>query len=200
VLSITPRVGDKGRILLEVEQEASDVVRTETSGIDSSASLCGRLRGSAAVRLKADIGRMQPQRRSQRGFVLLVVLSVLGLIAVVAASFAQVARNHMRLAAVASEGAKAEALADAGVHIAILDLVAARDAPWPARRFALDATPVACSIGGDGAILTLAVQDEAGKVDLNIERPPRGGVEERQEAHPAFWARFVVVGVRAARR
>ena len=35
VLNITPRVGDKGRILLEVEQEASDVVRTLTSGIDS---------------------------------------------------------------------------------------------------------------------------------------------------------------------
>ena len=34
VLNITPRVTDKGRILLEVEQEASDVVRTLTSGID----------------------------------------------------------------------------------------------------------------------------------------------------------------------
>ena len=32
VLSITPRVGDNGRILLEVEQEASDVVRTDDLG------------------------------------------------------------------------------------------------------------------------------------------------------------------------
>jgi general secretion pathway protein K len=103
--------------------------------------------------------------------VLLVVLSVLGLLAVVAASFSQVARTHMRLAAVASEGARAEALADAGVHIVILDLIAARDEPSPARRFALDATPLACSIGGDGATLTLAVRDEAGKVDLNIATP-----------------------------
>ena len=30
VLNITPRIGDRGRILLEVEQEASDVVSTET--------------------------------------------------------------------------------------------------------------------------------------------------------------------------
>ena len=29
VLNITPRIGDRGRIQLEVEQEASDVVRTE---------------------------------------------------------------------------------------------------------------------------------------------------------------------------
>jgi general secretion pathway protein K len=114
---------------------------------------------------------MPQEPRGQRGFVLLVVLSVLGLLAVVAASFGQVARNHMKLAAVASEGARAEALADAGVHIVILDLVAARDAPSPTRRFALDATPLSCSIGGDGAIVTLAVQDEAGKVDLNIATP-----------------------------
>src|SRR5262250_1218690 len=98
------------------------------------------MRGSAAVRLRLNIGPWLHERRSQRGFVLLVVLSVLGLLAVVAASFAQVARNHMRLAAVASEGAKAEALADAGVHIVILDLVAARDshASGPGRRFSLD--------------------------------------------------------------
>jgi general secretion pathway protein K len=129
------------------------------------------MREGAAVRLRADMERSEPETRSQRGFVLLVVLSVLGLLAVVAAGFAQVARNHMRLAAVASEGARAEAFADAGVHVVILDLVAARDAPSSARRFALDATPLACSIGGDGAVLRLAVQDEAGKVDLNIATP-----------------------------
>jgi general secretion pathway protein K len=111
------------------------------------------------------------ERPSQRGFVLLVVLSVLGLLAVVAASFAQVARTHMKLAAVASEGAKAEALADAGVHIVILDLMAAGGAESAGRRFALDGSPLACGIGDEGAALTLAVRDEAGKVDLNIATP-----------------------------
>jgi general secretion pathway protein K len=129
------------------------------------------MRESGAVRLRTDIERMQPEKQSQRGFVLLVVLSVLGLLAVVAAGFAQIARNHMRLAAVASEGARAEAIADAGVHLVILDLIAARDAPSHTRRFALDATPLVCSIGGEGAVLTLVVQDEAGKVDLNIATP-----------------------------
>jgi general secretion pathway protein D len=49
VLSITPRVGDKGRILLEVEQEASDVVRTETSGIDSPTIQQRRIKTTVAV-------------------------------------------------------------------------------------------------------------------------------------------------------
>jgi general secretion pathway protein K len=82
----------------------------------------------------------------------------------------QIARNHIRLAAVASEGARAEALADAGVSLAILDLVAARESQTSERRFALDATPLACRIGD--AALTIAVQDEAGKVDLNTAGPP----------------------------
>jgi general secretion pathway protein K len=110
----------------------------------------------------------------ERGFVLLVVLAALGLLALVAASFAQVARSHIRLAAVASESAKAEALADAGAHMAILDLVAARGSPrgpLSPRRFALDATPLGCRIPGAGT-LVIAVQDEAGKVDLNIASPP----------------------------
>src|SRR5262245_52980352 len=98
--------------------------------------------------------------RSQRGFVLLIVLSVLGLLAAVAASFGQMARNHVKLAAVASEGASAEALADAGVHLAILELIAAREGQSSDRRFALDATPFPCNMG-DGTAVTIAVQDEA---------------------------------------
>jgi general secretion pathway protein K len=116
----------------------------------------------------------EPTQRStsrQRGFTLLVVLSMLGLLAVVAASFAQMARNHVRLAAVAGEAARAEALADAGVHLAILDLIAAREGRSSPQRFALDATPFACGMG-DGAAVAIAVQDEAGKVDLNIAREP----------------------------
>jgi len=35
ILSITPRISERGRVLLDIEQEASDVVRTTTSNIDS---------------------------------------------------------------------------------------------------------------------------------------------------------------------
>jgi general secretion pathway protein K len=113
------------------------------------------------------------QRRGshgQRGFALLVVLSALGLLAVVAAGFAHVARSHIRLAATAGASARAEALADAGAHIVVLDLVAARESGPANRRFTLDSTPFVCSIG-DRATLTIVVQDEAGKVDINIAGP-----------------------------
>jgi general secretion pathway protein D len=49
VLNVTPRVGDRGRILLEVEQEASDVVPTVTSGIDSPTIQQRRIRTTVAV-------------------------------------------------------------------------------------------------------------------------------------------------------
>lgn len=49
VLNITPRIGDRGRILLEVEQEASDVVSTESSKIDSPTIQQRRIRTTVAV-------------------------------------------------------------------------------------------------------------------------------------------------------
>lgn len=114
------------------------------------------------------IEQKRPRRNAERGFVLLVVLSTLGLLALVAASFAQIARTHIKVVAVASESARAESLADAGVNMAILDLVSVRENPVPSGRFAHNAAPFTCSFGSDGATLTIAVQDEAGKVDLNI--------------------------------
>lgn len=49
VLNITPRIGDRGRILLEVEQEASDVVATESSKIDSPTIQQRRIKTTVAV-------------------------------------------------------------------------------------------------------------------------------------------------------
>jgi general secretion pathway protein K len=106
--------------------------------------------------------------RRERGFVLLVVLSTLGLLALVAASFTQIARTHIKVAAVGSESARAEAAADAGVNLAILELVAGRESEPQQRRFPLRGTPVSCRYSSNDAALTIAVQDEAGKVDLNI--------------------------------
>lgn len=98
---------------------------------------------------------------------LLVVLSVLGLVAVIAAVFAQMTRTHVKGVAASVGAARAEALADAGANLAILDLVTARDSEQ-ARRFALNGTPATCSLEGEDATITIAVQDEAGKVDINI--------------------------------
>ena len=49
VLNITPRIGDRGRIQLDVEQEASDVVRTESSAIDSPTIQQRRIKTTVAV-------------------------------------------------------------------------------------------------------------------------------------------------------
>lgn len=106
--------------------------------------------------------------RTERGFILLVVLSAIGLLALVAASFTQIARTHVKVASATVEGARAEALADAGVQLAVMDLVAASANQGARRRFALDATLHVCGVASDGATLTIAVRDEAGKIDLNI--------------------------------
>lgn len=49
VLNITPRIGDQGRVLLEVEQEASEVVKTSVSGIDSPTIQQRRVKTTVAV-------------------------------------------------------------------------------------------------------------------------------------------------------
>jgi len=114
------------------------------------------------------VQRKPPPAKGERGFVLLVVLSVLGLLALVVATFAHVTRTHVKAAAASVESGRAEALADAGVNLAILDVIAARETQNASRRFALNAVPVTCSLEKDAATLTIAVHDEAGKVDLNI--------------------------------
>jgi general secretion pathway protein K len=101
-----------------------------------------------------------------RGFILIVVISALGVLALVAASFARITSSHVRTAASAVQSAGAEALADAGVQLAILDLVAGQPADTSRQRFAQDGTAHACEADG-GGVLVISVQDEAGKVDVN---------------------------------
>lgn len=49
ILSITPRVSDSGRVLLEIEQEVSDVASTGSSSIDSPTFRQRRVRTTVAV-------------------------------------------------------------------------------------------------------------------------------------------------------
>jgi type II secretory pathway component PulK len=101
-----------------------------------------------------------------RGFALVTVLWIAGLLAVMTAALSVSVSTHVRVVANVTESAKAEALADAGAALAVLDLVAARGSAEHRRRFAADGQPVGCSIPGEG-VLTIAVSDEAAKIDVN---------------------------------
>jgi general secretion pathway protein K len=98
---------------------------------------------------------------SSRGLALISVLWITGLLAVMAASFASSTRTEARLAHNQEENAKAEALADAGVHRAAfgllnLDLETAWRADRTVYGFAL----------GEGEV-QVQIEDEDGKIDLN---------------------------------
>ncbi len=98
---------------------------------------------------------------SGRGIALIAVLWGLVLLAVIAASFATTSRTEIRLARNAMENARARALADAGVHRAVLGL-AETD---PERRLAADGT-LYRFVFVDGQAL-IRIEDEGGKIDLN---------------------------------
>ncbi len=101
------------------------------------------------------------QRCRQRGIALVAVLWGVVLLAVIVGSFTVTARTDIRLVRNLVENAKAKSLAEAGIHLALLRLLNARGTPgWRA-----DGSPQAVSF--DGTRLTLAIQDEGGKIDLN---------------------------------
>jgi general secretion pathway protein K len=108
--------------------------------------------------------RLSRWRPRERGFVLLIVIWVTGLLAVIVATFSTAVRTHIKVTTNSVASARAAALADTGVHIAIMDLVSSR--ANGRRRFTVDGTPTVCRAPA-GDVLLIAVEDEAGKVDLN---------------------------------
>lgn len=99
------------------------------------------------------------------GFALVVVLLALTAIGGAFVSFSATLRSHAREAAAAVARAEAESLADAGVNLAILDLLTAREDRRYRRRFALNGGPVTCASGEHAIEITVA--DETGRLDLN---------------------------------
>ncbi|MFM9938948.1 MAG: general secretion pathway protein GspK [Hyphomicrobiaceae bacterium] len=103
---------------------------------------------------------------SERGFSLLLALWALSLLAFLAITISQSSGRHARHVRLAQDLARAEAAANAGVSLAILDLMAGReDGSWR-RRFPPGGLPHACQLE-DTITLAIAVEDDAGKVDLN---------------------------------
>lgn len=102
-----------------------------------------------------------PAHPHSRGIALVIVLWSLVLLAVIATGFAADTRTETKLAHNMAETAKAEALAEAGVERAILELLK----PAAERRLTVLDAPARFTFGG-GEIL-ISLEDEGGKIDLN---------------------------------
>lgn len=106
------------------------------------------------------------RQRKERGIALILVLWVLILLGLIAASFLRESRLGTNLARNMTENAKAEALADAGVNRAMLGLLD----PDPATAWRADGRPYQLTLG-EGTVV-VRVFDEGGKVDLNRAPAP----------------------------
>jgi general secretion pathway protein K len=102
----------------------------------------------------------------EQGFTFLVVIWALSILIVLALVFGASISAHLKTTRNAIDNARAEALADAGVELVVLDLSGWRARAVREARFPRDGRPVRCSLG-NGDWLSIAVEDEVGKVDLN---------------------------------
>lgn len=101
------------------------------------------------------------------GFILIVVLLIALLLALMALTFSGSVRTLLRITGNSAASAEAEAAADAGFAVALLDLAGAKAiGPDAQRRFKVDGTPSACALE-NGALAVIAIRDEAGRVSLN---------------------------------
>lgn len=105
--------------------------------------------------------RLSALPADERGIALVMVIWVLALLSLMAASFLAEARVELRRSGNLRDRAEAEALAEAGIHIAIARLVAERSGTRPQRWTEALA---------DGRV-TLTLLDEHGKIDLNEAEP-----------------------------
>jgi len=105
--------------------------------------------------------RMIGIRNRENGVALVVVLWILILLAVMAVGFTSSARSDLLLVRNQYEAARARAIADAGVSLAIMGLLY----PSSATTWHRDGTSESLTYNGGSIVLSL--QDEAGKIDLN---------------------------------
>lgn len=105
--------------------------------------------------------RSPPRRSDEAGIALLAVLWILLLLALIALAMTTETRNGSRIVRNIAARAQAHADADAALHRALFDL---HRPPGPDRWFR-DGTPYRVPLAGRE--LDVAIQDEAGKIDLN---------------------------------
>ncbi len=114
--------------------------------------------------------KLQLPPSGQRGFVLVMVLWGLSFLVVIASSFAVTTQSYTKSAANRIVKARLQAHADTGIHLGFIALLANRSAKPEALpgipEILLTGEPYLCSLE-DGTTLTIAIEDEGGKVDLN---------------------------------
>ena len=103
----------------------------------------------------------------EQGFTFLVVIWALSILIMLALFFGASVSAHLKTTRNAVDNARAEALADAGVELAVLDISAWRAAAMREPRFPRNGRSTRCSLD-NGDWLAIAVEDEVGKVDLNM--------------------------------
>ena len=108
---------------------------------------------------------LNPDNRAsrQKGFALIIVIWVGVLLALMAAAFSSAVRSRIKSTFAHAETVKAEALANAGVRIALLALLGSANSK---HRFSFDGTALTCALD-DQAIVVIQVEDEGGKINLN---------------------------------
>jgi Tfp pilus assembly protein PilX len=116
------------------------------------------MRGKPALKSQTPVG-------PQSGFALIIVIWLTVLLSIMAAAFTSAVNGRLRTAAAKRDVAQAEALAEAGTRMALLDLLTRpSDTSQPARF--VPGAAVICRAGPDEALVIL-VRDEDGKVNLN---------------------------------
>ena len=100
--------------------------------------------------------------RRERGFILLVVLWVLVLLAAIALHLSSIGRTEARIAFNLVANAKAESLADGGIARAVFGLLD----PNPDQRWAADG--IARQIRLQGGTATITIRDENTKINPNL--------------------------------
>lgn len=102
----------------------------------------------------------------QGGIALVLVLWILTLMTIMAASYSLSTHREAGILSYAHERAKGVALADGGVSYAMLRL----SAPDMKKRWKADGTPYVWEM--EGAQVAIRIMDEAGKVDINASQEP----------------------------
>src|SRR5262245_58991107 len=110
---------------------------------------------------------LRSARVEDAGFIMVIVIAAIGVLALATAVFAKVTRGQVRASAIAVESARAKALADAGINLAVLKLLQFRANPNGKQRdFAIAGQAFGCRLGND--LLVTTARDEGGKIDLNF--------------------------------